>query len=195
MALKTINGWNELQASIKKSKRAYLLLYKSGSEQSDCAFENLKSIELKEQRVLSLSADVKTVRDIHGQFGIKSVPSLLEFVDGNYVNVVKGCQTNNYYQSLFENELFSARTVEDTTKKQKRVIVYSTPTCPHCTTIKQHLKSNGIMFRDIDVSKDQAAAEEMTRKSGQRGVPQTDINGQIVVGFDKIKINMLLGIA
>jgi glutaredoxin len=46
----------------------------------------------------------------------------------------------------------------------------------------------------VDVSVDQKAAEEMVRKSGQQGVPQTDINGEIIVGFDKTRINTLLGI-
>ena len=46
----------------------------------------------------------------------------------------------------------------------------------------------------MDVSVDQKAAEEMVKKSGQQGVPQTEINGQIIVGFDKTRINSLLGI-
>ncbi len=194
MALKTINGWNDLQESIKNSKRAYLLLYKSGSEQSDCAYENLNKLGEEVNEVLRLEADVKSVRDIHGQFGIKSVPSLLEFKDGKFINTVKGCQSENFYKSLFEDALFSATNKQEEGAPQKRVTVYTTPTCPHCTTVKQHLKNNGIKFRDIDVSKDQKAATQMTQKSGQRGVPQIDINGQIVVGFDKVKINKLLDI-
>ena len=50
------------------------------------------------------------------------------------------------------------------------------------------------MYSEINVSKDQNAAEAMVRKSGQQGVPQTDINGTMVIGFDKVKINKLLGI-
>ena len=80
------------------------------------------------------------------------------------------------------------------TKKSKRVIVYSTPTCPHCTTIKNYLKDNRITFRDIDVSRDQNMAQQMVKKSGQQGVPQVEINGRIVVGFNKPKIDELLEI-
>ena len=195
MELQAIKNLEEFQKAIKGSERAFLLLYKSGSEQSDCALQNLNAVHVEDEKMLQLTADVKTVRDIHGQYGIKTVPSLLEFKDGKFIKTIIGCQTGKYYQSFFENELFSATNPKEGEKVQKRVIVYTTQTCPHCTTIKQHLKSNGIKFRDIDVSKDQNAAEEMTRKSGQRGVPQTDINGQIVVGFDKVKINKLLGIA
>ncbi len=56
------------------------------------------------------------------------------------------------------------------------------------------MDQNAIKYKEIDVSKDQKAAEAMVRKSGQQGVPQTDIGGQMIVGFDKVKINTLLGI-
>lgn len=74
------------------------------------------------------------------------------------------------------------------------VKVYSTPVCPYCVTLKGYLKSHNIQFEDIDVSKDQQAAQDMIAKSGQMGVPVVDIDGQIVVGFDKEKINQLLKI-
>lgn len=76
----------------------------------------------------------------------------------------------------------------------KKVKVYSTPTCPYCIKVKQFLKSNNIEFEDIDVSTDQKAVEEMTQKSGQMGVPVLDIDGEIIVGFDKEKISRVLGI-
>jgi len=77
---------------------------------------------------------------------------------------------------------------------QKNVTVYSTPTCTWCNTLKGYLRKNHIRFRDVDVSRDQRMAEELVRKSGQQGVPQTEIDGQIIVGFDKQRINTLLGI-
>jgi glutaredoxin-like YruB-family protein len=72
--------------------------------------------------------------------------------------------------------------------------IYSTPTCPYCITLKKFLKEKGIEFNDIDVSADGKAAEEMIAKSGQMGVPVSDIDGQIVIGFDKEKICKLLKI-
>jgi len=74
------------------------------------------------------------------------------------------------------------------------VMVYSTPTCPYCIRVKQFLKDNNVAYQDIDVSSDQAKAEEMTSKSGQLGVPIIDINGQVIVGFDKGKIKKALGL-
>lgn len=72
--------------------------------------------------------------------------------------------------------------------------VFSTPTCPYCVTLKEFLKEKGFKFEDIDVSKDEKELEEMIKKSGQMGVPVIDIDGNIVVGFDKEKIVELLKI-
>jgi glutaredoxin 3 len=74
------------------------------------------------------------------------------------------------------------------------VIVYSTPTCGFCTALKQYLKDRKIRFRDVDVSRDARSAAEMKHKSGQQGVPVIDIDGHIIVGFDKRRLNAALGI-
>ena len=74
------------------------------------------------------------------------------------------------------------------------VKVYSTPTCPYCKMVKQFLTENNIQFENIDVASNQTAAQEMISRSGQMGVPVLDIDGQIVVGFDKGKIKKLLGL-
>lgn len=75
-----------------------------------------------------------------------------------------------------------------------KVTVYSTPTCPFCIRAKQYLKENNVQFQDIDVSSDQVKAQEMIDRSGQMGVPVLDIDGTIVVGFDKEKIKEALKI-
>ena len=73
------------------------------------------------------------------------------------------------------------------------VIVYSTPTCPYCHMVKQFLDGKGIEYEYVDVSADPARANEMIEKSGQMGVPVTDIDGTIIVGFDKASIEAALG--
>jgi len=75
-----------------------------------------------------------------------------------------------------------------------KVIVYSTPVCPCCDFAKQFLKENNIDFEVIDVSKDQDKAQEMIQKSGQMSVPVIDVDGKIVVGFNKAKLKELLGL-
>lgn len=76
----------------------------------------------------------------------------------------------------------------------KTVKVYSTSTCPYCIRAKQFLKDNNIVFEDIDVADNQDAAEKMVKKSGQMGVPVLDIEGEIIIGFDKERIKAALGI-
>lgn len=76
----------------------------------------------------------------------------------------------------------------------KNVIIYSTPTCPWCTKVKDYLDSKSISSEVHDVSKDREKAIEMIEKSGQQGVPVLDIEGEIIVGFDQDKIDSLLGL-
>lgn len=76
----------------------------------------------------------------------------------------------------------------------KNVKVYSTPTCPWCIRTKQFLKDNNIAFEDYDVGSDKVKADEMVAKSGQMGVPVLDIEGEIIVGFDKERIKATLGL-
>ncbi len=75
-----------------------------------------------------------------------------------------------------------------------KVRVFSTAMCPWCVRAKQYLEEKGIEFEDINVQEDQNAAREMVEKSGQTGVPVIEIDGTMVVGFDKEKIDLLLGI-
>ncbi len=77
----------------------------------------------------------------------------------------------------------------------RKVIVYSTPSCPYCVMTKDFLKANGIAYSEIDVSSDEKAAEEMIEKSGQMGVPVIDVDGQIIVGFNKPALKKALGLA
>lgn len=70
--------------------------------------------------------------------------------------------------------------------------VYSTTFCPYCVSLKMFLKQNNIKFEEINVSEDEKAQEEMIEKSGQMGVPVMDIDGQIIIGFDREKISKIL---
>ena len=186
-----IDSFESLQEQLQKTPEAYLLLYKSSSEASECALGNASAI--KNENIIFLVTDVAVVRDIHTQYEIKTAPILLSFKNSALVNSYKGCNDVSFYEKIFGNDYFeSTGNVE--TKKAKRVTVYSTPTCSWCTVLKKHLDQHGIKYKSIDISKDQKAAENMQKKSGKQGVPQTDINGQMIVGFDKNKINSLLEI-
>jgi glutaredoxin-like YruB-family protein len=76
-----------------------------------------------------------------------------------------------------------------------KVIVFSTPTCSFCNQAKRYFKEKNVKFKDIDVSRDQAALKDMQKRTGgNSGVPVILINNKPIIGFDKSKINKLLNI-
>ena len=76
-----------------------------------------------------------------------------------------------------------------------KVTVYSTPTCPYCRQVEQFLSRHSVPFDKVDVSRDPAGAAEMVRFSGQRGVPVTAWDGQVVVGYDRMRLERLVASA
>jgi glutaredoxin-like YruB-family protein len=72
------------------------------------------------------------------------------------------------------------------------VKVYSTPTCPYCKMAKDYLTEKGVTFENVDVSTDAAGRDEMIKKSGQMGVPVIEVDAEIVIGFDKERLEGLL---
>lgn len=75
-----------------------------------------------------------------------------------------------------------------------KVTIYSTPTCPYCEMAKEYFKKNNVAYESKDVSQDEQAAKEMIEKSHQMGVPVIDIDGTIIVGFDRPSIDGALGL-
>lgn len=73
------------------------------------------------------------------------------------------------------------------------ITVYTTPTCGWCGAVKEHLQTKGVSFEEVDVAADMNRAREMVEKSGQYGVPVVEIDGEIVIGFDRARIDELLG--
>ncbi|WP_392455903.1 glutaredoxin family protein [Chryseomicrobium aureum] len=72
------------------------------------------------------------------------------------------------------------------------VTVYSTTTCPYCDMMKNFLDQQNIPYTNVDVQKDPAAANRLVETTGQMGVPQTNVNGQWVLGFDPNRVMELL---
>jgi glutaredoxin-like YruB-family protein len=72
--------------------------------------------------------------------------------------------------------------------------IYTTPSCVYCKMAKEYFKSKGLEYIEYDVSKDLGKQKEMIEKTGQFGVPVIDIDGKIVIGFDRQKINDYLGL-
>jgi len=188
-----VKSLDELKTKLANEKRSFLLIYKKGSEQSDRAFRNLGSVAGGISEIGLFTADVNTVRDIHPAYAVSSAPTLLEFAGKELKNSYKGAHESDYYRGLFDNACYTAK-AEKEGRKIKQVTLYTTPSCSWCTTLKSYLNKNQVRYTEIDVSKNEAAAREMVRRSGQQGVPQTMIGGEMIVGFDKSRINRLLEI-
>ncbi|MBI2598400.1 MAG: glutaredoxin family protein [Candidatus Diapherotrites archaeon] len=75
------------------------------------------------------------------------------------------------------------------------ITVYSTTWCPYCKMAKEFLSQHKIQFEDINLEKNPEKAREMVKKSGQQGVPVIDVNGKIIIGFNKPALKEALGLA
>ena len=72
------------------------------------------------------------------------------------------------------------------------VKVYTTPTCPYCTKVKDFLKERGIEFTAYDVSQDREALKEMIEISNSRSVPVISACNEVMIGFDEGKLTQML---
>ncbi|KRG14744.1 glutaredoxin family protein [Lederbergia galactosidilytica] len=73
-----------------------------------------------------------------------------------------------------------------------QITVYTTSTCPYCDMMKNFLKEKEIPFKEVNIQQDPIAANRLVQTTGQMGVPQTEINGQWVLGFDPNRVMQLL---
>jgi glutaredoxin 3 len=76
----------------------------------------------------------------------------------------------------------------------KKVVIYSTPTCHYCGEAKAFFKEHGISYTEYDVQSDLAKRKEMVQRSGQMGVPVIYIDDKLVMGFDEDKLRKFLGV-
>jgi glutaredoxin-like YruB-family protein len=144
--------------------------------------------------------DVTTVRDVHAKFEVTAMPTVVLVRDGSVVARVTGPQSAEAYgRALKANaparpDAPFVDVPRAAPKSDHMVVVYTTDVCPWCVRVKSYLKQNGVKYREINVQHDQQAARRMVERSGQQGVPQIDIDGAVVVGFDKGRIDALLGL-
>lgn len=76
----------------------------------------------------------------------------------------------------------------------KKVTIYSTPWCVYCKMAKKYFTENKIEYTEHDVAEDEKARDEMVHKTGQMGVPVIDIDGELTIGFDQMRLKQLLGL-
>jgi glutaredoxin-like YruB-family protein len=138
--------------------------------------------------------DTATVKDIHPVLEINTVPAVIKVRAGRVAQGVYGVAKEGDYLVLLDGPAKHAGSGEMKKHENLAVTVYSTPSCSWCVKVKGYLREKGVRFTDIDVSRDENKARELMQRTGQTGVPQLKIGGRYVVGFDKNKIDALLGL-
>lgn len=76
-----------------------------------------------------------------------------------------------------------------------KVKIYSTPMCPWCKKAKEFFTANKVEYQDFNVAEDETARKEMIKRTGQMGVPVIDIDGEIIIGYDLLRLKSKLGVA
>lgn len=72
------------------------------------------------------------------------------------------------------------------------ITVYTTTTCPYCVMVTDFLKEKNVEFKEVNVQSDPAIMQKVVDQTGQMGVPQTEIDGEWVLGFDPNKLTSLI---
>jgi glutaredoxin-like YruB-family protein len=191
--IKEITDKTELEKLKKDNESLIIIFYTDSSGKSKKAYDALKMVKEENPDAPIFGVNATRTRDIHPVYNITTVPTVLFLKNGKISNIVHGVQDKQYYMSLLYDTHIS-NPAKDDGRKQRRVVVYTSPTCSWCAAVKSYLMKNRIHFREVDIAKDERAGQELIRRSGQMGVPQTDIEGRIVVGFDKAKLDNILGI-
>jgi glutaredoxin-like YruB-family protein len=78
--------------------------------------------------------------------------------------------------------------------EEKNVVIYSTPTCHFCGLAKDFFKENAVTYREYNVASDAEKRTEMMDKSGGMAVPVITIDDEVIVGFDKERLEKALGL-
>lgn len=152
------------------------------------------------RRATVAKLNVDEYPSIATRYRINGIPTVGVFRDGKLINQLVGVRPEQVYRKALESALQPAGTTVTSAGSAKSepsghsVTVFSTPTCPWCSRLKAYLRQHNIAFNDVDVSRDASAAQQMVRRSGQMGVPQAWIDGQVVVGFDRKRVDTLLGL-
>jgi len=177
---------------LKKEYPSFLAIvfYSDTSPRSRDALSTITEIKDQKSGVAVASVNVSRVRDIHPIFGVTGVPSVITLKNGTLSKRVEGIQQKSTYEALFDDA--PRKRADGTEAPPLRVTVYSSPTCPPCGVVKSYLRKKGVSFRVVDISLDEHSAREIMSRTGVSAVPQTDINGTVVVGADIPKIEKLL---
>ncbi|HEY3447622.1 MAG TPA: glutaredoxin domain-containing protein [Myxococcales bacterium] len=194
MSLVRIHDSQSLLAAVNTGHDEAIVGFFAGS--SEVALQAQPEFErfcAEHEDLASYLVDLEKNRDLASGLGVDVVPAVLKLDGTRVLQKIVGPQTSAFYAQALAGGA-SRQTAEKAARPAHRVLVYATSSCPWCVKVKTYLKQHGVAFEEINVSRDPGAAQRMVARSGQQGVPQLDIDGHVVVGFDKRRIDALLGL-
>ena len=189
--------WIKDKAHLKEVQEEHkefliVLFYGAFSSASKRALAELEQFSKEDSKAPVYGIDVEKVRGVHKQFGVERVPTVVALRRGRVTQLLEGVESAGFYARVLAGASPSQHKAGKGTAP-RRVIVYSGPGCPACGSAKAYLRRQGISFREVDIARDQNAAQSLVRRSGQMAVPQIDIDGHLIVGFDREKIDRIIG--
>jgi hypothetical protein len=126
MEIKHSGSLKELTSLLSQSDKTYLLIYKKGSEQSDCAFQMFAEAAKNIEGIQLLAADVNEAKDIHPYYHISTAPTMIEFEGEQSGNTIKGCHDSSYFRAILEDAVYRTKAKkEGKTQKKSDRIFYS----------------------------------------------------------------------
>ncbi len=175
----------------KHTEFLMLIFYANFSSPAKRALSELKQFSKENENVPVYVIDVEKVTKVHKQFGVENIPTVVAVKKGKVSWRIEGVESAQLYTRILSGTTFLSKKNGEK-EVSHRVVVYSGPGCPACGTAKTYLRRQGIHFREIDISRDRYAAERLIQRSGQMAVPQIDIDGHLVIGFNQTEIDRLL---
>lgn len=190
--IKPINGLDHFNKLLDRHASLFLVLfYTAQSQKSLQALGALEKLKEEQEDLPVYKVEASSVRDIHPKYDIHSVPTLIVFRDGRPTEIITGVQTTNFYENILKTPAGIGSVADGS---GPRVTVYTTPSCPYCNMVKQYLDQHQVAYTEVDVAADQKAARELVQRTGQQGVPQTEIDGSFVIGYNTKELDKHLNL-
>ena len=187
-----IKNYNHL-GQVREKHKDFLILafFANFSSIAKRALAELENFSRENKEVPVYVIDVEKVKGVHKEFKVENIPTVLALQGGKVSQRIEGVESARFFARVFCGA-DSSPYKSDKRGVSHRVVVYSGPGCPACGAAKAYLRRRGVNFRTVDIARDQRAAEKLVRRSGRMAVPQIDIDGHLVVGFDQAKIDRFL---
>lgn len=193
MNIGSISHEEELDKLLDSEKELVLAFLVEQSQSSKAVRESLEKALSTNPEGRAYTIDVQNVRNVAARYQVTAAPTVLRINGCQTLDRLVGPQAPAAYAALLKPTP-PAKLAATTASKQPPVKVYVTNSCPWCRKLESYLDKRGVKYTKVNLETNPSAARDMTNKSGQRGVPQSDIGGTMVIGFDLARINQLLGL-